>query len=96
MLLILAIPAAFTYTFGEAVKDRWQGWTLFAVMLILFVCGIVIATASEQRGNPVLHAVGIVGGNMEGKEVRFGTAGSALFSMASTASSDGAVGCRPG
>jgi len=91
MLLILAIPAAFTYTFGEVVKDRRQGWTLFAVMSILFVCGVVIATASEQRGNPVLHAAGIVGGNMEGKEVRFGTAGSALFSVVSTASSDGAV-----
>ena len=91
MLLILAIPAAFTYTFGEVVKDRRQGWTLFAVMSILFVCGVVISTASEQRGNPVLHAAGIVGGNMEGKEVRFGTAGSALFSVVSTASSDGAV-----
>ena len=91
MLLILAIPAAFTYTFGEAVKDRRQGWTLFAVMSILFVCGVAIATSSEQRGNPELHAAGIVGGNMEGKEVRFGIAGSALFSMVSTASSDGAV-----
>jgi K+-transporting ATPase ATPase A chain len=91
MLLILAIPAAFTYTFGEAVEDHRQGWTLFGVMFILFVCGAAIATVSEGRGNPVLHALGIVGGNMEGKEVRFGTAGSALFSIASTASSDGAV-----
>ncbi|MGA2589832.1 MAG: potassium-transporting ATPase subunit KdpA, partial [Bryobacteraceae bacterium] len=91
MLLILAIPAAFTYTFGTAVNDRRQGWTLFAVMFLLFACGAAIATASEQRGNPVLHGLGVVGGNMEGKEVRFGTAGSALFSMASTASSDGAV-----
>jgi len=91
MLLILAIPAAFTYTFGEAVKDRRQGWTLFAVMFLLFACGSAIATDSERRGNPMLHGFGVVGGNMEGKEVRFGTAGSALFSMASTASSDGAV-----
>lgn len=91
MLLILAIPTAFTYTFGEAVRDRRQGWTLFAVMFLLFACGSAIATVSEQRGNPMLHGLGVVGGNMEGKEVRFGTAGSALFSMASTASSDGAV-----
>jgi len=91
MLLILAIPAAFTGTFGEAVKDRRQGWTLFAVMFFLFVCGAAITTVSEQQGNPILHAIGIAGGNMEGKEVRFGTAGSALFSMAGTASSDGAV-----
>ncbi len=91
MLLILAIPAAFTYTFGEVVRDHRQGWTLFAVMFILFVCGAAIATTSEGWGNPALHGLGIAGGNMEGKEVRFGTAGSALFSMAGTASSDGAV-----
>ncbi|MGO4879936.1 MAG: potassium-transporting ATPase subunit KdpA [Bryobacteraceae bacterium] len=91
MLLILAMPAAFTYTFGEAVRDRRQGWTLFAVMFLLFAGGAAISTASEASGNPMLRHLGVVGGNMEGKEVRFGTAGSALFSMASTASSDGAV-----
>lgn len=91
MLLVLAIPAAFTYTFGEAVRDRRQGWTLFAVMLLLFTCGSLISTVSEQRGNPLLRRMGLADGNMEGKEVRFGVPGSALFSMVSTASSDGAV-----
>jgi K+-transporting ATPase ATPase A chain len=91
MLLILAIPAGFTYTFGQAVNDRRQGWTLFAVMFLLFAGGCLIATASEQQGNPSLHRLGIDGGNMEGKEIRFGVAGSALFSVVSTASSDGAV-----
>jgi len=96
MLLVLAIPAGFTYTFGKAVNDRRQGWTLFAVMFLLFAGGSLIATTSEQRGNPALHRLGIGGGNMEGKEVRFGTAGSALFSMVSTASSDGAVNSAHG
>ena len=91
MLLVLAIPAAFTYTFGQAVNDRRQGWTLFAVMLLLFAGGSLISTASEQQGNPALHRLGISGGNMEGKEVRFGVAASALFSVVGTASSDGAV-----
>ena len=85
MLLVLAIPAAFTYTFGQAVNDRRQGWTLFAVMFLLFAGGSLVATASEQQGNPALGRLGIDGGNMEGK------AGSALFSVVSTASSDGAV-----
>jgi len=91
MLLVLAIPSAFTYTFGAGVGDRRQGWTLFAVMMLMFAFGSVIATVSEAHGNPVLHRLGLGGGNMEGKEVRFGTAGSALFSVVSTASSDGAV-----
>ena len=91
MLLVLAIPAAFTYTFGQVVNDRRQGWTLFAVMFLVFAGGSVIATAIEQQGNPEMHRLGIDGGNMEGKEVRFGVAGSALFSVVSTASSDGAV-----
>jgi K+-transporting ATPase ATPase A chain len=91
MLLVLAIPAGFTYTFGEAVNDRRQGWALFAVMFLVFTGGSVISTVCEDYGNPRLHAMGVTGGNMEGKEVRFGTAASALFSMVSTASSDGAV-----
>jgi K+-transporting ATPase ATPase A chain len=88
MLLILAIPAGMTYAFGRMVKDQKQGWTLFAVMMVLFVCGAAVITWSEQQGNPSLplHAA-----NMEGKESRFGVAGSALFSEVSTASSDGAV-----
>jgi K+-transporting ATPase ATPase A chain len=99
MLLMLAVPAGMTYTFGRMVSDQRQGWALFAVMAVLFVSGSLVATSSEQAGNPILRAAGInpkpgigqPGGNMEGKEVRFGIAGSALFSVAATASSDGAV-----
>jgi potassium-transporting ATPase potassium-binding subunit len=99
MLLMLAVPAGLTYTFGRMVKDQRQGWTLFAVMLILFAGGSVFATWSEQAGNPILRAIGVnarpasdqPGGNMEGKETRFGIGGSALFSVTSTASADGAV-----
>jgi potassium-transporting ATPase potassium-binding subunit len=88
MLMILAIPAGMTYTFGRMVNNRKQGWTLFGVMTVLFVCGSAIIGAVEQGANPSLP---FVGGNMEGKETRFGIAGSALFSEVSTASSDGAV-----
>ncbi|MGA3236151.1 MAG: potassium-transporting ATPase subunit KdpA [Bryobacteraceae bacterium] len=99
MLLMLAIPAGITYTFGRMVNDQRQGWTLFAVMFVLFGSGAVMATLGEQAGNPILRAAGInakpgggqPGGNMEGKEARFGIGGSALFSVTSTASSDGAV-----
>jgi K+-transporting ATPase ATPase A chain len=99
MLFMLAIPAGLTYTFGRLVNDLRQGWTLFVVMFVLFVGGSVVATLAEQAGNPILRAAGIdakpvagqSGGNMEGKEARFGIAGSALFSVAATASSDGAV-----
>jgi potassium-transporting ATPase potassium-binding subunit len=99
MLLMLAIPAGLTYTFGRMVKDQRQGWTLFSVMIVLFACGGVCVTWSEQTGNPILQAAGVSaspgggqpGGNMEGKEARFGIAGSALFSVVSTASADGAV-----
>src|SRR5580692_9144808 len=80
MLLMLAVPAGLTYTFGRMVNDRRQGWTLFAVMFVLFAGGGIVATLSEQAGNPILHVAGInsepgsgqPGGNMEGKEVRFG------------------------
>jgi K+-transporting ATPase ATPase A chain len=89
MLLILAIPAALTHTFGRMTRAPTQGWALFAAMLILFVSGSVIAAWSEQRGNPALPAGAAP--NMEGKEARFGAAASSLFSVVSTASSDGAV-----
>ena len=88
MLLILAIPAGMTYAFGRMVGDRRQGWTLFAAMALLLVCGSLIIGWSEQKGNPALP---VADANMEGKETRFGAAGSALFSEVSTASSDGAV-----
>ncbi|HLN02236.1 MAG TPA: potassium-transporting ATPase subunit KdpA [Bryobacteraceae bacterium] len=91
MLLILAIPAALTYTFGRMVNDQGQGWALFIAMAIFFVCGCCIAAWNEQSGNPALHQAGIPGANMEGKEVRFGAAASALFSVVSTASADGAM-----
>jgi potassium-transporting ATPase potassium-binding subunit len=99
MFLILAIPAAMTYTFGRMAEDQRQGWALFAAMIVLFAGGACLIGWSEQRGNPALLAAGIdtrasaaqPGGNMEGKEVRFGIGGSALFSAVSTASSDGAV-----
>jgi len=99
MLLMLAVPAGMTYTFGRMVNDQRQGWTLFAVMAVLFACGSLAVTVSEQHGNPILRAAGInakpgmgqPGGNMEGKEARFGIGGSALFSVVATASADGAV-----
>jgi K+-transporting ATPase ATPase A chain len=99
MLLILAIPAGLTYTFGRMVNDQRQGWALFVTMAVLFVGGSYVASRSEQTGNPALHAAGIsgrhgpkdLGGNMEGKEVRFGVNASALFSVVSTASADGAM-----
>lgn len=91
MTLIFAIGAALTYTFGLAVKDRRQGWALFSAMAILFVLGFVGAYAAEAAGNPILHQLGVLGGNMEGKETRFGIAGSALFATMTTDTSTGAV-----
>jgi K+-transporting ATPase ATPase A chain len=85
MLLILVLPSAMTYTFGVIVGDRRQGWTIFAAMTILLCAGIGIATWSEYAGTRILRA------NMEGKEVRFGIGPSALFSVVTTASADGAV-----
>jgi K+-transporting ATPase ATPase A chain len=89
MLLILASPAGMTYTFGRIAQSQRQGWVLFTAMFILFAGGSAIASWSEQRNNPAIQAS--ASGNMEGKETRFGIAGSALFSVVSTASSDGAV-----
>jgi K+-transporting ATPase ATPase A chain len=89
MLLMLAIPAALTHTFGRMIGAPREGWLLFATMMVLFFAGSMVATWSEQRGNPALGEQ--TGGNMEGKEARFGVPASALFSVVSTASSDGAV-----
>ncbi len=99
MLLMLAIPAGMTYTFGRITNDQRQGWALFVAMAVMLIGGSCVAMWSEQAGNPMLRAAGVdarassahAGGNMEGKEVRFGIAGSALFSVAGTASADGAV-----
>ena len=99
LLAILLIPAALCYTFGEMVGDRRQGWALLAVMLVLFVPCLAVCYLSEQGGNPRLTAAGVdqtsgslqAGGNMEGKEVRFGIANSALWATATTAASNGSV-----
>jgi K+-transporting ATPase ATPase A chain len=99
MLAILVIPAALTYTFGRMVGDTRQGWAVFTAMLILFVSLLSLAAWNEQRGNPQLAALGVdqtvsamqSGGNMEGKETRFGIAASTLFATVTTATSCGAV-----
>ncbi|MGH8325152.1 MAG: potassium-transporting ATPase subunit KdpA [Steroidobacteraceae bacterium] len=99
MLALVLIPAALTSTFGCMVGDTRQGWAIFAAMLILAVSMTALATVSEQRGNPRIAALGVdqvasaqqSGGNMEGKEVRFGIAASALFATLTTGTSCGAV-----
>ena len=89
----IVIPFSLAITFGWIVKDRRQGYALAATMGIILVVGIVACYAAEAGGNPLLTAAGVDPsmGNMEGKEVRFGTAASALFSVTTTATSDGAV-----
>jgi K+-transporting ATPase ATPase A chain len=91
MLSIFAIGVGLTYTFGKAVGDTRQGWAILSAMTILFLAGVVIAYWQEAAGNPVLHHLALAGPNMEGKEVRFGTAASALFVAVTTAASCGAV-----
>ena len=99
MLMIFAIPGALTFTFGKLVKDQRQGWALYGAMSILFFAGLFVAMNFEQSGNPILARNGIetapteiqAGGNMEGKETRFGIAGSALFATVTTDASCGAV-----
>jgi K+-transporting ATPase ATPase A chain len=99
MLAILVIPFALTYTFGKMVGDTRQGWAILVAMLLLFVSLTMVAYYSEQHGNPLIAKQGIdqvanvgqPGGNMEGKEARFGIAASALFAAVTTATSCGAV-----
>jgi K+-transporting ATPase ATPase A chain len=99
LLAILLIPFALTYTFGKMVGDTRQGWVVLTAMLILFVPLVMLAFHSEQTGNPLTAKQGIdqiasslqAGGNMEGKETRFGIAASALFAAAATGTSTGAV-----
>jgi potassium-transporting ATPase potassium-binding subunit len=99
MLAILLIPAALCFTFGAMVKDRRQGWAVLAAMLLIFVPLLFMAVSAEQAGNPALAPMGVdaaagplqAGGNMEGKEVRFGIANSALWATATTAASNGSV-----
>lgn len=91
MLSIFVIGAGLTWTFGKAVGNTRQGWAILAAMLVLFLAGVGVTYWQEALGNPNLHALGVPGGNMEGKEVRFGIAASALFSVITTAASCGAV-----
>ncbi|NML06646.1 potassium-transporting ATPase subunit KdpA [Sphingomonas sp. G-3-2-10] len=91
MLSIFAIGVGLTWCFGKAVGNTRQGWALLSAMMLLFVAGVGIVYWQEAGGNPALHALGVTGGNMEGKEVRFGIAASALFSVVTTAASCGAV-----
>ncbi|MCB4860669.1 potassium-transporting ATPase subunit KdpA [Sphingobium sp. PNB] len=91
MLSIFAIGVGLTHSFGKAVGNVRQGWAILAAMMVLFLAGVAITCWQEAAGNPVLHHLGVPGGNMEGKEVRFGIAASALFSVITTAASCGAV-----
>ena len=91
MLSIFVIGFGLTWTFGKAVGNTRQGWAILAAMLTIFLIGVTIVYAQEAAGNPMLHGLGVMGGNMEGKEVRFGIAASALFSVVTTAASCGAV-----
>lgn len=91
MISIFAIGAALTNVFGRMVGNEKQGWAIFAAMGTLFLIGVVVCYWAEAAGNPLVHALGIDGGNMEGKEARFGTALSALFAVITTAASCGAV-----
>lgn len=99
MLLIFCIPAGLTYTFGKMVKDTRQGWAIFAAMAIMFFAGVFVLYAAEQHGNPTIANMGVEhaytgaqsGGNMEGKEVRFGNATTSLFATVTTDASCGAV-----
>jgi K+-transporting ATPase ATPase A chain len=91
MLSIFVIGFGLTWTFGKAVGNTRQGWAILSAMLVLFLAGVTVTYAQEAAGNPILHQIGVAGGNMEGKEVRFGIAASALFSVVTTAASCGAV-----
>jgi K+-transporting ATPase ATPase A chain len=99
MLAMVLIPSALTYTFGRMVGDTRQGWAVLAAMCILFVALLTLAVHSEQLGNPRIAALGVdqvatdmqPGGNMEGKEARFGIGASALFATVTTGTSTGAV-----
>ena len=99
MFLIFVIPAALTYTLGKMVGDTRQGWAIFAAFSVMFLIGVFVCYHFEQAGNPILTNLGVQsaatsgqsGGNMEGKETRFGIANSALFATVTTDASCGAV-----
>ncbi len=99
LLLILVIPAGLTYTYGRMVGSQRQGWAIFAAMSVLFVAGVVVVYIAEQHGSVAQHAAGLhthafhgsTGGNLEGKEQRFGIANSSLWTAVTTVTSCGAV-----
>ncbi len=100
MLAILLIPASLCYSFGVLIKDKRQGWALLAAMIIIFIPVLALDVLAEQAGNPALFALGAdpnpsfnsyPAGNMEGKETRFGIVNSAMWSVATTAASNGSV-----
>lgn len=93
IVLMLAIPVAFTYAFGKMVRSRRQGVTILVVMAALFTCWLAFSAAYEHQGNPAVAAAGIhqASGNMEGKEVRFGNTSSTLYDIAGTQTSSGAT-----
>jgi K+-transporting ATPase ATPase A chain len=88
---IFLIGAGLTYTFGKMVGNTRQGWAVFAAMFVLFFIGVFVCYGYEAAGNPMVRALGVPGGSMEGKEVRFGIANSALFATVTTDASCGAV-----
>jgi K+-transporting ATPase ATPase A chain len=99
LLAMLLIPASLTATYGRMVGSRRQGWAIFSAMAILFVIGVAVAYAAEQHGTPAQHLAGVstdhfsgsTGGNLEGKEQRFGIADSSLWTAVTTVTSTGAV-----
>ncbi len=91
MISIFALGAALTNVFGRMVGNQRQGWAVLAVMGVLFIAGVFVCYWAEAHGNDILNAMGLTGGNMEGKEVRFGIVASALFAVITTAASCGAV-----
>src|SRR5581483_11311876 len=99
MWLILVIPAATTYTFGKMIGDTRQGWAIFAAFTVMFLIGVFVCYGFEQAGNPNVAKLGIetqataaqAGGNMEGKEARFGIANSTLWTTITTDTSTGAI-----
>ena len=91
IISIFALGAALTNVFGRMVGNQRQGWAILAVMGVLFIAGVFFCYWAEAHGNDALNALGLTGGNMEGKEVRFGIVASALFAVITTAASCGAV-----
>ena len=88
---IFSLGAALTNVFGRMVGNERQGWAIFSAMGVLFLAGVAVLYAAEAAGNPLVHALGVAGGNWEGKEIRFGLAGASLFATVTTDASCGAV-----